>query len=179
MFYSVTDNMFKNSAEGREGARSVPLHNVDNTGERLHQPNEAITEGNDGNGDGSWGERDIGGPVNFRNAMQDYEEMRRELSSLSKTRTQKTDKSHPGTSNILDNIKSARSQRSQADASIDQDPDVEAHDEEKADEADEDDFALDEFLRDGHFEKRQSGKSAKKVGVTYKNLTVEGYVLYL
>lgn len=39
---------------------------------------------------------------------------------------------------------------------------------------DEDDFELDEFIREGHFEKRKDGRSAKKVGVVFKNLTVEG-----
>ncbi len=29
-------------------------------------------------------------------------------------------------------------------------------------------------MREGHFEKRKDGKSAKKVGVIYKNLTVKG-----
>jgi ATP-binding cassette subfamily G (WHITE) protein 2 (SNQ2) len=33
---------------------------------------------------------------------------------------------------------------------------------------------LGDFLKDGHFEKRREGRSAKKVGVVYKNLTVEG-----
>ena len=35
-------------------------------------------------------------------------------------------------------------------------------------------FELDEFMREGHFEKRKDGQSAKKVGVIYKNLTVKG-----
>lgn len=39
---------------------------------------------------------------------------------------------------------------------------------------DDDDFELDEFIREGHFEKRKDGRSAKKVGVIFKNLTVEG-----
>ena len=52
----------------------------------------------------------------------------------------------------------------------DVDPDVEA----QAGAQDEDDFQLGDFLKDGHFEKRQEGRSAKKVGVVYRNLTVEG-----
>ncbi|KAK6586232.1 hypothetical protein PZA11_001289 [Diplocarpon coronariae] len=35
-------------------------------------------------------------------------------------------------------------------------------------------FELGEFLTDGHFEKRQEGRSAKKVGMVYTNLTVQG-----
>lgn len=36
--------------------------------------------------DGTWGERDVGGPVSHRIAMEDYEEMRRELTHLSQSR---------------------------------------------------------------------------------------------
>jgi ATP-binding cassette, subfamily G (WHITE), member 2, SNQ2 len=36
------------------------------------------------------------------------------------------------------------------------------------------DFALGDFLREGHFEKRVDGHSAKRIGVIYKNLTVKG-----
>lgn len=35
-------------------------------------------------------------------------------------------------------------------------------------------FELDRFMREGHFEKRTDGKSNKKVGVIYKDLTVKG-----
>ena len=37
-----------------------------------------------------------------------------------------------------------------------------------------DEFSLDGFMREGHFEKRKDGRSAKKVGVVYRNLTVKG-----
>src|SRR3954453_24133983 len=39
------------------------------------------------NEDGTWGERDIGGPVRREDAMADYEELRNELSRLSMQRT--------------------------------------------------------------------------------------------
>lgn len=42
------------------------------------------------------------------------------------------------------------------------------------DDKDDDDFSLDNFIREGHFEKREGGQSTKKVGVVFKNLTVEG-----
>lgn len=41
-------------------------------------------------------------------------------------------------------------------------------------EKDGDEFELGEFIREGHFEKRREGESAKRVGVVFKNLTVEG-----
>ena len=37
--------------------------------------------------DGTWGERDVGGPVSHRIAMEDYEELRRELTHLSQSRS--------------------------------------------------------------------------------------------
>lgn len=36
------------------------------------------------------------------------------------------------------------------------------------------DFILSDFLREGHFEKRVDGNSAKRIGVVYKNLVVKG-----
>lgn len=38
----------------------------------------------------------------------------------------------------------------------------------------EDDFELSEFMKEGYFEKRKDGRSAKKVGVVWKNLKVKG-----
>jgi ABC-type uncharacterized transport system YnjBCD ATPase subunit len=39
---------------------------------------------------------------------------------------------------------------------------------------DEGEFELEQFMREGHFEKRTEGKPHKKVGVVYKNLVVKG-----
>lgn len=182
MFYTQSDRMFTENAEGRDGTR-VPLHNVDDHhGERRHQPEEASgssTGVNTPADDGTWGERDIGGPVNFRNAMINYEEMRRELSNLSRSRTSKSIPRRPGSS-ALKKVSSAASRRSLSRRSMtagngaQTDPDIEAQDDEKPVEEEEDDFELGVFLKDGHFEKRQEGRSAKKVGVVYKNLTVQG-----
>jgi ATP-binding cassette subfamily G (WHITE) protein 2 (SNQ2) len=76
MYFTQTDHMYQASAEGRDGTR-VPLHNIPS--EYPHELEEASSSGNDVNNDGTWGERDVGGPVDFRAAMQDYEDMRREL----------------------------------------------------------------------------------------------------
>ena len=178
MFYTKSDRMFTENAEGPEGTH-VPLHNVDNAGERPHAPGEAVSSSSStGNeADGTWGERDIGGPVNFRAAMQDYEEMRRELTTLSKTRTNKTNRS--GRSNRSGARRSSTARRSEpstaARTTTEQDRDVEAFGDEKLPSDDEEDeFELGGFLKDGHFEKRDESGSAKKVGVIYKNLTVKG-----
>lgn len=166
MFYTKSDRMFTENAEGREGSR-VPMHNTEDHGERPHQPEEASSSssGLDTPHDGTWGERDVGGPVNFRNAMLDYEEMRRELTHLSKTRSGKSAKT----------TKTNKSEPRRVKSSAQQEQDVEAQgEEEKEAEDEEEDFELGDFLKDGHFEKRQEGRSAKKVGVVYKNLTVQG-----
>lgn len=174
MFYTKSDRMFTENAEGPEGTR-IPLHNIDDSGER---PQPEVGSGNGSpTGDGTWGERDIGGPVNLRNAMVDYEDMRRELTNLSRTRTSKSDTRRPGSSG-LKNITTARSRRRKSrapsNATAPKDPDLEALGDEKPAEEDDKDFELGDFLKDGHFEKRQEGRSAKKVGVVYKNLTVQG-----
>ena len=169
--------MFTENAEGHEGAR-VPLHHVDDTGERPHEPEEATssTSSTGNEADGTWGERDIGGPVNFRAAMQDYEDMRRELTNLSKTRTNKTNRSGARqSSTALRKVTSAASRLSRATrATTEPDADLEAQGDEKPPSDDEGDFELDGFLKDGHFEKRDESGSAKKVGVIYKHLTVQG-----
>jgi len=164
--------MFTENAEGRrargEGTR-VPLHNVDNTGEHSHHPEEASASSSiSENNDGTWGERDIGGPVNFRHAMLEYEDMRRELSTLSKSRTGKTDKTEKSVA-----TRASRNPQTQRISATDQNFEAQLG-EKPVEEDGDDDFELGEFLKDGHFEKRTSGKSAKKVGVIYKNLAVQG-----
>ncbi|KAH1367078.1 hypothetical protein KXW98_000013 [Aspergillus fumigatus] len=118
--------------------------------------------------DGRWGERDQGEPVSRRGAMEDFEEMRRELTQLSLRRTRSVGKD-------------AHRLRSRASGRASQ-----VHDEEKA--IDEEDstidgdgdgyqggFDLGEFLMGGHLERRTTtGEPAKKVGVLFKHLTVKG-----
>ncbi|PBP22087.1 hypothetical protein BUE80_DR007074 [Diplocarpon rosae] len=171
--------MFTERAAGREGIR-VPLHNVETASERPHLSGDASSSSSrtEQNNDGTWGERDIGGPVNFQDAMLNYEEMRRELASLSKTRSQGA-KSTGHQSSGLKRVTTAGTHRSCAneadtDMVVQNSDKPEGHGEREEDEEEEEDFELGEFLKDGHFEKRQEGRSAKKVGVVYKNLTVQG-----
>ena len=105
--------------------------------------------------DGRWGEAEIGKPVSRSGAKEDLEDMRRELTRLSLHRTRSTTKT----------TKSGRRKS--------------YRDEEKAEEAEaeaeEADFDLGEFLIGGHLERRTTaGEPAKKVGVVFKNLTVQG-----
>ncbi|KAJ5302211.1 hypothetical protein PENANT_c008G05003 [Penicillium antarcticum] len=106
--------------------------------------------------DGRWGEQEKGEPVSRRGAMEDLEEMRRELTRLSLHRTRSTTKS-------ARRLKSRTSRR-----------DEEKGKEEES-EAETEDFDLGEFLIGGHLERRTTaGEPAKKVGVVFKNLTVKG-----
>lgn len=148
----------------------VPLHNHDSKSQQI-QGRENVTkdtESDSTGNDGTWGERDIGGPVDLRAAMQDYDDMRRELTQLSRSRSQLTQK----TTRIQSRLQRALFIHSKYAAS--RTASEAATDVETRREEDEEDFELGDFLRDGHFEKRTDGRSAKKVGVVFRNLTVQG-----
>jgi ATP-binding cassette, subfamily G (WHITE), member 2, SNQ2 len=187
MFSVKSGAMFQESAE-RDGSPQVPLHNV----EVEIRPSGTVEASQGGPSehlatqDGTWGERDVGGPVNFVDAMQEFEDLRNELSHLSKSRTQKTEEGRRHTSLGLRKTNTNASRRSRTATGTG--PDLEAQSKEidargqdkeldaekEDDDFDSEDFELGDFLRDGHFEKRDAGKSAKKIGVIYKNLTVQG-----
>lgn len=167
MFYTQSDRMFTEKAQGKDGAQ-VPLHN---THEGVPVAGETSGSDSDEKRDGTWGERDEGGPVNLRMAMEDFEEMRQELTHLTKTRTEQSERRH----SIVRRPTTGRSRQSNTNTVSTSQGDLEAQTRQDGDSAEEeDDFELDVFLKDGHFEKRQEGRSAKKVGVVYKNLTVQG-----
>ncbi|KAL1793092.1 hypothetical protein ACET3X_008074 [Alternaria dauci] len=131
---------------------------------------------------GTWGERDAG-RLDTRTAAEDLEVLRGELASLSKSRSRgaQSQRSNP----LSRTVSRASGHRSQShrrgsitraeegtgDAEDDEPGDIGAA---AAPAEKEDDFELDQFMREGHFEKRKDGQSAKKVGVIYKNLTVKG-----
>lgn len=132
---------------------------------------------------GTWGERDAGG-IDTRLAAEDLAVLREELASLSKTRSHgaQSERSH-GLTRTISKISTRQSHRAQRRASVathraeegtGHDPDDEPGDVGAAAAEKEDEFELDQFMREGHFEKRKDGKSAKKVGVVFKNLTVKG-----
>lgn len=130
---------------------------------------------------GTWGERDAGG-IDTRLAAEDLAALRGELVSLSKTRSQgaRSERSQ-GLSRTLSrkstrqsiqrraSISTQRTEEGLGEKSNEEPGDIGAAAAEK-----DTDFELDEFMREGHFEKRKNGKSAKKVGVLYKHLTVKG-----
>ncbi|KAI9798569.1 MAG: hypothetical protein M1833_004706 [Piccolia ochrophora] len=211
MWESHPNQMYEQRAE--QDDRNVRLHNVDDTGERPHEPSEApgqdtTVNGGSTSGKGShdsgevspqhigpWGERDVGGPVDVRTALEDFEQLRQTLSRVStqrsrshsrssrrpslwqratgtsRARRQSTRASRVRTRRTTTRGTANQSELSEVDTA-ESDIDAEAA-EEEAGEAEEE-FQLGDFLREGHFEHRVDGKSAKKVGVIFKNLTVKG-----
>lgn len=120
---------------------------------------------------GYWGDADPGGPVRRESARQGYDELQRELSrrasSVSGVSRAKSQAGGGGGGGQKGGLLSALRKTKR-------EPDVEADSQETK--RNEDDFQLDEFMRQGHLEKRhpESGDSTKKVGVLFKNLTVKG-----
>ncbi|KAK5295317.1 ATP-binding cassette transporter snq2, partial [Cryomyces antarcticus] len=148
----------------------------------LHAPHEPEEDESSGTSsaddrDGTWGESDVGG-LNQRMAMEDYEALRRNLTNLSRTRSQLSrTKSRQETGSLYQTLSRVSGRPTESRKSIRRTAtrgeesevgDVEAGPDDK------DEFELDTFMREGHFEKRVDGRSAKKVGVVYKNLTVKG-----
>lgn len=120
----------------------------------------------EGEGSGTWGERDAG-YADERFALGEFEELRKELSSLSKARS-KDGKS-------LSRATTGKTTRRTASRPTIHD--VESQTGENAENAvdkEDDDFSLHDFIQEGHFERRREGQSTKRVGVIFKNLTVEG-----
>ncbi|KAK4157423.1 hypothetical protein C8A00DRAFT_11755 [Chaetomidium leptoderma] len=132
--------------------------------------------------EGTWGERDVGGPVSQRLAMQDFEELQHELTTrLTATRShaaasQKSTKSKSGFFRRMTSRASGTSKAAgAAGAGHANDEEAAAEDSDNDSTTDEDGFPLEQFMRDGHLEKRtESGESAKKLGVVFKGLTVKG-----
>ena len=128
---------------------------------------------------GTWGERDAG-KLDSKTAAEDLEVLRGELASLSRSRSRGA-QSHrsDALSRTVSRISARQTQRRGSVARAEEDTgDVE--DDKSGNiggtlaSEKEDDFELGQFMREGHFEKRKNGQSAKKVGVVYKNLTVKG-----
>ena len=130
-------------------------------------------DSSDSRGDrvGTWGEADVG-RIDTRTAAEDLEVLRNELSALSRTRSQTA----RGTLSRRSTRQSRDVQRRESAAHTEGST---VEDEEEGDNGavaaeKDDDFELGDFMREGYFEKRKDGQSAKKVGVIYKGLTVKG-----
>lgn len=152
--------------------------NMADTGDTTAVPSPAAS---DVDYAGTWGERDVG-IEDRRMAMADYETLRKDLTTLSRTRSQREcdrDRDQTESNSIFRTLpgtsaKRTRSNRSDLRDTTNGDHDVEKDGGKNAQKDDEDDFELEQFMKDGHFEKRVHDRSAKKVGVVWKNLTVKG-----
>lgn len=168
------------------------LHNINQHGERAYgdeeaQPDPTVSSTTVSSPDrasevdGTWGERDVGGPVSHRMAMEDYEALRKELTNMSRTRSKSSVKSDGGrlsraltSQSRMSKATRAMTRASTHGSAAEPEGDLEAGDAQGA-AVQEQDFELGSFMKEGHFEKRtEAGESAKKVGVVYKNLTVKG-----
>lgn len=108
--------------------------------------------------DGRWGEQEQGDPVSCRGAMEDFEQMRRELTRISLHRSVS---------------RGTRRHQSNKDEEAFHTKEVLADDHGPLPNAV--DFDLGEFLMSGHLERRDTtGEPTKRVGVVFKNLTVKG-----
>ncbi|KAL9072295.1 MAG: hypothetical protein Q9157_005144 [Trypethelium eluteriae] len=154
-----------------------PWHNTEQGASGEHPsvsaaPSTLINGSESSDQDGTWGERDAGQTSQVM-AMEDYENLRHELTNLSKQQSQR--------SMAATRTKSWRSgrrvdsRRSFGVSTID-DMEAGAGEDPNAAGAGEEEFALGPFMEEGHFEKRKDGRSAKKVGVVFKDLTVKGIV---
>ncbi|KAI4793988.1 putative ABC transporter, partial [Aureobasidium sp. EXF-8846] len=144
-----------------QGGQNAWHNSAQPRAERLHNdPDSQSSSSDDVNRDGTWGEHDAG-ITNEVMAMEDYRALRRELTNRSRTsRAQSAGRTQ-----------SSRRHSTATDAA-DEESQVGGNTE--AQEKDEDDFELGNFMREGHLGQRKGDKSAKKVGVVYKNLTVKG-----
>ncbi|KAI2628414.1 ABC-2 type transporter-domain-containing protein [Xylaria nigripes] len=116
---------------------------------------------------GTWGERDVG-EVDEEEAHEQLQELRQTLSRIHQTRTHETQGSRRFRwSNSRGSDQVANQHNDDTKDSLQDDTKGTVQD-------GNDDFELDEFMRGGKFEKRAEDGSQKRVGVTYRNLTVKG-----
>ncbi|KAF2716971.1 hypothetical protein K431DRAFT_316157 [Polychaeton citri CBS 116435] len=171
MWGSTVDTNKAKETDNQPGSANLLHGDVNPDASRLHAPNGEEVEATEEEkrASGFWGEKDTGG-VSGEAAMEDYEKLRSDLTHLHKTRSKDTQGSLKRTvtgRSRKSNVGLERPTTHQTDAS-------EIADLEAAKVEEEDDFELDSFMKDGHFEKRTESGSGKKVGVIYKNLTVKG-----
>jgi len=177
----IDENRLRRADSSAPGIPTNQWHTVGDceTGaDGLHptHPTEEVEEGSDRNSraeQGTWGERD-GGSVNEEDAIKNYEALRRDLTQLEKTRSRESQ-----SPSLMRTVSGRRKSRQMSRPTTRRTTsahttETEPEDVEAGHKAEEDEFELDQFMREGHFEKRTEGSSAKKVGVIYKNLTVKG-----
>lgn len=144
-------------------------HNdADPGAEQVREPDSPEDSADSPERPGTWGERDAGFADELR-AMGELDDMRRELTEISRKRSRDARSLKSSASRAKSAPRRARSH-----ATLGSDAESRTADGDGDEYKDAEEFELDEFLREGHFEKRKGGQSAKKVGVVFKNLNVEG-----
>ena len=152
--------------------------------DRIHPPvhptedvEEASSEDVTRRQSGTWGERDVG-QFDEEDARENFANLRKELTELERVRSKDTQgaklhRTQSGTSRRSKTLSRPGTRHTATSRTVEESEagDLEAKPE---GEREEDEFELDQFMREGHFEKRTDGASAKKVGVIYRNLTVKG-----
>ncbi|KAF2746585.1 putative ABC transporter [Sporormia fimetaria CBS 119925] len=125
--------------------------------------------------EGTWGEQTAGG-VHQRLAMEEVETLRRQLTTLSRTRTSRSESERQGIMETLSRRSTTRPSHRRQSTLRTKTTSIDSRMEEgdAGEKEKEDEFELDQFMKEGHFEKRTDGRSAKKVGVVWRNLTVKG-----
>jgi ATP-binding cassette subfamily G (WHITE) protein 2 (SNQ2) len=167
---STTDERRRNPWHNEAESRPEPVEEV-STPEGSSSDNERSKD----YVGGTWGEHDAGHP-DTRMAREEFEALRQALTSMSRTKSyaqSERERPNTGLSKTISR-KSTRGQRRQSVSQAGDDADDQPGDIGAAAAENEDDFKLGEFMREGHFEKRKDGQSAKKVGVVWRNLTVKG-----
>ncbi|KAF4509379.1 hypothetical protein G6O67_003555 [Ophiocordyceps sinensis] len=138
-------------------------------GEKMPRASTETPVTGNASGDGYWGDSDEGGPVDPEEARNDFVELQQELSRRSTTRSAVKKKPSKGIGGIARRL---RITSSRADTDVEKAKGTGS----EAAGSEQDGFHLEQFMRDGHLEKRHavSGESTKKVGVVFKDLTVRG-----
>uniref|UniRef100_A0A8H7N2E3 ABC multidrug transporter atrF n=1 Tax=Bionectria ochroleuca TaxID=29856 RepID=A0A8H7N2E3_BIOOC len=159
------------SATARDSVPPVhPHHREAIQSQQLDDEEKRIggTGSEDGAGEGTWGEQDVN-KLNEHDAIEAYEALGRDLADLHHTRT--VDSQASKGRGILGRIGSGvAAVRTKSQAAAEHEKDDGSESTERDDE-----FDLEGFMREGHFEKRtEAAGSLKKVGVVYENLTVKG-----
>lgn len=129
---------------------------------------------------GGWGEHDAG-RINTHDAAEDLHALREELAAISRTRSHgNPPERNEGLFKTLSRKSTGRPsaggnrRRSTATLHTEDDKLTDTEDFDAVADEKDDGFELSDFMKEGHFEKRTDGQSAKKVGVVFKNLTVKG-----
>ncbi|PGH03251.1 hypothetical protein AJ80_08717 [Polytolypa hystricis UAMH7299] len=108
-----------------------------------------------------WGEPEAGEPVSRRGAMHEFAEMSKELTRLSLQRSKSVTGGRNGTFRPPSSLTAEEGEA--------------IHPASSESTLAGEEFELDQFLKDGHLERRTTtGGPAKKIGVVFKNLTVKG-----